>query len=122
MIGIGVGVPKANRFNLINLNDIYSRINLPDGNGTNVWACVLKFKPNTKYILSTNAQESDITAYVFLYNVGESVGSATNGVFINTPRIVTTNSLGEMKIGIKSNIIPKEWFVNGQYSLALYEY
>lgn len=85
---------------------------------SNVGRYVIKLEPNTSYKVSTNLEANGISK-VFVVsgsNTSWRPSTGNNGVMPEKPRTITTDSEGNMCIGIYvagSNIVNKSEFLNG---------
>lgn len=85
---------------------------------SNVGRYAIKLEPNTSYIVSTNlgANGASKVFVVSGSNTKWSPSTRNNGVLPNNPRTITTDSEGNMCIGIYvagSNMVNKSEFLNG---------
>lgn len=87
-------------------------------NNKNVGIYVIKLEPNTSYKVSTNLEANGFSK-VFVVsgsNTNWTPSTGNNGVMPNKPRTITTDSEGNMCIGIYvagSNIVNKSEFLKG---------
>ena len=87
-------------------------------NNKNIGIYVIKLEPNTSYKVSTNLEANGFSK-VFVVsgsNTSWSPSTGNNGVMPAKPRTITTDSEGNMCIGIYvagSNIVNKSEFLNG---------
>ena len=58
----------------------------------------LKLKPNMKYTLSCDVEKDTVASLYFT-----KTGTAENGVFKNTPRVITTGEDGTVKVYVRYN-------------------
>lgn len=80
-----------------------------------------KLKPNTQYTCSSNIPKADGKPATVYFNGGSS---DTNGVFLNTPKTFTSNSLGEIDLFIRVNGesgFTIQDFINGDMWIQLEE-
>ena len=80
-----------------------------------------KLKPNTQYTCSSNIPKADGKPATVYFNGGSS---DTNGVFLNTPKTFTSNSLGEIDLFIRANDesgFTIQDFINGDMWIQLEE-
>ena len=86
---------------------------------SSVGRCPIKLKPNTQYTISSNEEASSSSAKVFVVSgsaIDWAAASNENGVLVNSPRTVTTDSDGYLCLGFyvaSGNAIPKSDFING---------
>lgn len=105
--------PLKNYFNYEDFYDNYVTIQY-----SNVGRYVIKLEPNTLYKVSTNLEANGISK-VFVVsgsNTSWTPSTGNNGVMPEKPRTITTDSEGNMCIGIYvagSNIVNKSEFLNG---------
>ena len=102
--------------NYFNYEDFYNNyVTVPP---SNVGRYAIKLEPNTSYIVSTNLEANGISK-VFVVsgsNTSWSPSTGNNGVMPEKPRTITTDSEGNMCIGIYvsgANIVNKSEFENG---------
>lgn len=105
--------PLKNYFNYEDFYNNYVTIQY-----SNVGRYVIKLEPNTSYKVSTNLEANGISK-VFVVsgsNTSWSPSTGNNGVMPEKPRTITTDSEGNMCIGIYvagANIVNKSEFLNG---------
>ncbi|MEH7209614.1 hypothetical protein V7094_25940 [Priestia megaterium] len=93
-------VPKKNIFNVKEF-DVLKTV----GGGT-MWAYDVQGKPNTSYILSTNAPLTATNSYANMYVGGTN--SSSNGFSNGSPRKVNTNSGGILNLYIRNQTTSSE--------------
>ena len=87
---------------------------------SSVGRCPIKLQPNTTYTVSTNKEiVATNTSSIFVVSgsaIDWTPSTANNGVLVNSPRTVTTDSNGYLCFGLymtSENAIPESDFVNG---------
>ena len=84
-----------------------------------VGRCPIKLQPNTTYTVSTNKDTGMYTSSMFVVSgsaIDWTASTSNNGILVNSPRTVTTDSNGYLCFGLyvaSENAIPESDFING---------
>ena len=84
-----------------------------------VGRCPIKLKPNTAYTVSTNKNSSVGNSVIFVVSwnaIDWTPNTANNGVLVESPRTITTDSNGYLCLGIyvkSDSAVPESDFENG---------
>lgn len=90
-----------------------------------VGRCPIKLQPNTTYTVSTNKEVYSTSASMFVVSgnaIDWTPNTYNNGILVNSPRTVTTDSNGYLCFGLyvtAENAIPESDFINGTVWIQL---
>ena len=110
------GIVKVSK-NLFDYRYFYA--NYQSYSTSSVGRCPIKLKPNTTYTISTNTDRGAASALMFVVSgnaIDWAPNTANNGVLVDRPRTVTTDSNGYLCFGIyvrSDGAIPESAFING---------
>lgn len=99
-----------------NLFSVLDWTNKPPLTSTGVPAILFNVKPSTNYTVSTNVPRTNGIYNVFFHLDGESASSVVNGVAVNEPRTITSDSTGKVVIAEREYSL-----TSGEYWIKLEE-